>query len=217
MFSQLETKRNRRWTVSHTVSLLLHCAVVYLLVRQPAPIFVQPSSVLAGFGGTSTAIVYLPAKVASGEHAAAQPHKPVALPAHLRQKSKPAPQPLVAPKAEGEIAKGSDVLVTRAGSPYGSLTTGPAFGHEIRPALPTAFHDPVVGRSQLPDGVQGDVVVEVTIDTAGNITDKRIIKALGYGVEEKVLAALADWRFHPATQDGVPIPSQQYVYFHFPS
>jgi hypothetical protein len=44
-----------------------------------------------------------------------------------------------------------------------------------------------------------------------------VLRTVGYGIEEKVLAALENWRFKPATQDGVAIPSQQDVYFHFPS
>ncbi len=214
MFDELRPKSSRRSRASQLASLLLHGAVVYLLVRQPAPIFVQPTSVMAGFGGTSTAVVYLPSDVAVGEHVAAAPHTSITAPAPIRR-AKPKPQP--AAKADGDLSKGDDVRVTRAGSPYGSLSSGPAYGHEIRPALPTVFHDPVVPREQLPSGVAGDVVVEITIDVQGNITEKKLIKTLGYGVEDKVMAALEDWRFRPATQDGVPIASQQYVYFHFPS
>src|SRR5581483_11192293 len=105
----------------------------------------------------------------------------------------------------------------RAGTAYGSLLTGPGSGPEIRPALPTVFHDVHIRESELPPGVRGDVVVEITIDAFGNITDKKIVKPLGYGLEERVLAALENWRFRPATKDGVAIASQQYVYFHFPS
>ncbi len=80
-----------------------------------------------------------------------------------------------------------------------------------------AFVNPEVSRSELPPGVQGDVVVEVTIDARGNIVQKRILQRLGYGIDEKVLAALEGWRFTPATQDGVPISSQHDIHFHFPN
>ena len=75
----------------------------------------------------------------------------------------------------------------------------------------------ISARSELPPGVQGDVVVEVTIDARGNIIEKRILQRIGYGIDEKVLAALEGWRFTPATQDGVPIPSRHDVHFHFPN
>jgi len=169
---------------------------------------------MAGFGGTSIAIVHLPSDIALGEHAAAEPRKALTAPV---RRPKP-PKIEVAkqqPRAEGETRKGDDVRTTLAGSPYGSLGEGPTYGHEVRPALPSVFPDPLP--PSLPAGVHGDVVVQVTIDAQGNITDKKILKTLGYGAEERVLAALEGWRFRPATQDGVPIPSQQYMYFHFPS
>jgi TonB family protein len=112
---------------------------------------------------------------------------------------------------------GDALQTARAGTPYGSLADGPTDGREIRPALPVAFVNPAVSRSELPPGVQGDVVVEVTIDARGNIVEKRILQRIGYGIDEKVLAALEGWRFTPATQDGVPIPSQHDIHFHFPN
>jgi len=38
---------------------------------------------------------------------------------------------------------------------------------------------------------------------------------MGPAIDGKVLAALESWRFHPATRDGVPIPSKQDVVYHF--
>jgi TonB family protein len=65
--------------------------------------------------------------------------------------------------------------------------------------------------------VQGDVIVEITIDTAGTVVETKLLQAFGYGIEDKVIAAVQRWRFRPATKDGTPIPSKQDVHFHFPS
>jgi TonB family protein len=59
------------------------------------------------------------------------------------------------------------------------------------------------------------VVVEVTIDEQGNIVDKAVIRGINPVLDSKSLAALANWQFHPATKNGVPIPSKHDVYFHF--
>jgi periplasmic protein TonB len=208
-----EPRKERRWSWSQLLSFAAHGALVALLVHQPTPKLMQPNSVMAGLGGTSLAMVYLPSDVALGEHAAAAPHKGLTAPA--RPRHQPKIEPARQPKAEGEQTKGEDVRTTLAGSPYGSLGNGPTYGHEIRPALPTVFHDPLP--PELPSGVHGDVVIQITIDAQGNIIETKVLKSLGYGAEERVLAALHDWRFRPATQDGVAIPSQQYMYFHFPA
>ena len=79
------------------------------------------------------------------------------------------------------------------------------------------YPDPAILPWQIPSGVEGTVIVEVTIDIQGKVTETKVLQALGHGIEEKVVAALRNWRFHPAMMDGRAIPSQQDVYFHFPS
>jgi TonB family protein len=106
----------------------------------------------------------------------------------------------------------------RGGSLYGARIPGaPLTGHEIIPALPQVFPDPAVSRADLPSGVQGDVIVEVTIDEQGNVVETRLIRGIGYGIEDRVLATLRQWHFRPASKDGVTIASQHIVTFHYPS
>ena len=104
----------------------------------------------------------------------------------------------------------------RAGTPIGSLYHGPGSGNEARPALPLVFPDPAVYSWQL-GGLQGDVIVEVTIDEQGNVTETRVLQSLQQNIDDKVIATLKSWRFRPATVDGVAISSRQDVHFHFPS
>jgi TonB family protein len=101
-----------------------------------------------------------------------------------------------------------------AGLPYGSLPGGPIYGNEIRPALPVATVDPVVYPWELPDS-EGNVVVEITIDERGAIVGKTILHSMGAKLDEKFLAALENWRFQPATRNGMAIASKQDAVFHF--
>jgi TonB family protein len=102
-----------------------------------------------------------------------------------------------------------------AGSLYGSLSYGSLAGIEVRPALPSVSFDPVV-QPDLLNGMTGDEIVEITIDSVGNIVEMKVLQSLGSAVDQKVLAALEKWHFIPATRDGVPIPSKQDVHYHFP-
>jgi protein TonB len=104
-----------------------------------------------------------------------------------------------------------------AGSEQGSAYDGLSGGDEVKPALPVAFQDLRISRSELPSGLQGDVIVEITIDAQGIVVAERLLQGLGHGVDERVIAVLRDWRYHPATRNGVPIPSKYDVHFHFPS
>src|SRR5262249_8686851 len=54
-------------------------------------------------------------------------------------------------------------------------------------------------------GIEGIVVVQAEFDSQGNITVLKVIKGLGYGLDENALAALRAWHFSPALRDGLPV------------
>ncbi|HEX8172803.1 MAG TPA: energy transducer TonB [Thermoanaerobaculia bacterium] len=54
--------------------------------------------------------------------------------------------------------------------------------------------------------LQGFVIIEAVIDRQGNVTDARIIKGLGMGLDETALNALRQWKFSPGTLNGQPVP-----------
>ena len=215
MFTQPQPD-STRGIASRATSIAAHGLLLFLILRPPHAIFVHPSGLAAGGRGLSSQLVYLSQPAAqealTAPTSARVPPAPSKPPVRARRRTEE--QITTPPQAE---ATASLVRSPNAGSPFGSQAYGDTTGHEVRPALPVVFPDPVVARSEIPDGVTGDVVVEVTIDTLGNVTETRILKPLGYGIEDKVLAVLRNWRFRPATMDGRPIPSQQDVYFHFPS
>ena len=213
VFQQLQQRMaaRRRWSLGGSTAV--HLLALLLLLRQPAPVLVRPQAVVAGAGGTSVTALYLPYDRGVHSDPATEARAPLTASKSKAPRRKASRAPL---KADQDRA-GDALQTARAGTPYGSLSDGATDGREIRPALPVTFVNPEVARSELPAGVQGDVVVEVTIDARGNIVQKRILQRIGYGIDEKVLAALEGWRFTPATQDGVPIPSQHDIHFHFPN
>ena len=213
MFSE-DRPSNRRWNTSLLVSLVLHCVVIYFLVRPPRPMYVTPSAVAFGHGGTTTELVYWTQQgSAAAQDSTTKPEqRRLALHSMARTRPKPSPKPATVESPQ-QVAD----QPARAGSPYGSFAEGLANGHDVRPALPLVYPNPDILPWQVPSGVQGNVVVEVTIDAQGNVIETRVLQALGHGIEEKVIAALRNWRFRPAMMDGRAIPSQQDVYFHFPS
>jgi protein TonB len=58
-------------------------------------------------------------------------------------------------------------------------------------------------------GRQGVVILQATIDRTGVVTDVRLVKGLGMGLDESAVSAVRQWRFRPATLGGRPVP----VYF----
>jgi TonB family protein len=211
MFTQLYPAVPRGQVTWLSVSLVLHFVFLGWILHSPAPIFVAPSWVVRGQSGGAVTRIYF-----GGETGVSQEQPKPRLTWQRSPKNASAHR-LEPPPAKLEA--GNETASIRpsgpaAGSLYGSLSYGTLTGPEIRPALPIVSPDPVFG-SDL-DGVEGDVIVEVTIDEQGTIVQKVVLHSLGLAVDERVLAALEKWRFTPASKNAVPIPSKQDVYYHFP-
>jgi TonB family protein len=54
--------------------------------------------------------------------------------------------------------------------------------------------------------VEGTVLVSFTVSEQGLPTDLRVVKSIGYGLDEKALQAVSRYRFEPAMKDGKPVP-----------
>ena len=195
------------------ISLVLHSAVLVCLCWQPEPMLIQRATVVSGENGTSVGVVYLPVE-SSFQRPVNDESRRLKYVAARKRVQKPRH---TAPNQTDEHPTGATVRAPSVGSPDSDSAIGPLTGWGARPALPLNFPDPHVRASDLPPGVTGDVIVEVTIDAAGNITSKKILQSIGFGIDEKVLAVLENWRFTPATILGRPVASRQDVHFHFPS
>jgi TonB family protein len=207
-----------------TASLAIHAVLLIALFRGRSPIFVAPSSVLGGANGTSVTHLYWATgwDAAESRTLGSASRSRSASEAHLaRQRAQEAKSAQRYERQGIEVAEKHEAPESAAnpapsaGSPYGSLPEGVDAGHEIRPALPSVTSEPLVSADDLRGGVEGNVVIEITIDEAGNIVSKTVMQSLGPVIDAKVLAALENWHFRPATRDGVPIPSRQDVVYHF--
>jgi outer membrane biosynthesis protein TonB len=229
MFAQLNPATARRQRCLRTASLVLHGAALAWLLRSPEPIRLNPSSVALGENGTSVTRLYWSSKNPddsshSSSDLATQRYRHERLGQKLTFKAAKQPAKVTAPQAPLARAEAEDNSQTQtlsalghgaqAGQRYGTLSQGSIYGDEVRPALPIATSDPVVWPWQLPEA-SGNEVIEITIDERGEIVRKTVLQSLGPDIDSKCLAALDNWHFHPATRNGVPIPSKQDAIFPF--
>jgi TonB family protein len=208
-----ERPRSRR---IYGASIGLHGALLIWLLHTPAPQFLKPTFIQKGYSGVDVAHLFWPSGRDQGDNPEAQSRARKRL-SYLARKSKKSalqnPVEIGSVELPAEPANQARV----AGSPDGTVVRGDLSGDDIRPALPVRSFDPRVDDSELPEGIrEGDVIVEVTIDEQGNIIEKRVISSLGPAIDQKVLLALNNWHFLPATKWGRPIASKQDVHYHFP-
>jgi TonB family protein len=67
-------------------------------------------------------------------------------------------------------------------------------------------HEPEYSADALSAKLQGTAMLSVTIGTDGMAHDLKLIKSLGFGLDEKAAEAVSQWQFKPGTRDGVPVP-----------
>jgi protein TonB len=194
--------------------------VLFLSLRMhPVQVFTLPGT----DRGTRVELTYLP-----GRAPVPSPHpqikvKPRAL---SGPEIKPSPTVVAANPAAVHLPPLPHLTVTEAvpspnASSPASDTPDSSSGSDswgsgsIQIALTTFSPSPKPDLSALPHGVQGDVVVDVTIDPTGKVANLAVLRTLGYGIESSVIGTLRTWTFRPATKDGTPIASVQELHFHF--
>lgn len=140
--------------------------------------------------------------------------------------SEVAPQPAPAGDAKGAMDGFADLGMALGGSGSMAVPTGPRVDAKPKtePSPPKVKvlaaaaadecqEDPVkpqldkqVQPTYSPEArqanVEGVVKLEVTVDATGRVTEVKVLKGLGYGLDEAAVAAAKQWSFKPATRCG---------------
>jgi iron complex outermembrane receptor protein len=69
--------------------------------------------------------------------------------------------------------------------------------------------------SKLGEHIETNVVVFVTVDTDGSVSDAQVVESGGPAFDEAALETVRTWRFSPATRGGKPIRARIRLAFHF--
>jgi len=56
--------------------------------------------------------------------------------------------------------------------------------------------------------IQGMVVLEVVVNTDGSVSNAKVVRSLDsvFGLDDEALKCAKQWKFAPATRNGVPVP-----------
>jgi protein TonB len=113
------------------------------------------------------------------------------------------------------VAKPAEAQPPSAQAGSGSSTQSGLGEGNISIALQKHFPYPTPNLSSLPHGTHGDVILNAVIDEHGKISDLTLLQGLGPAIDDIVIATVRQWDYTPATKNGVPIPSEQELHFHY--
>lgn len=68
--------------------------------------------------------------------------------------------------------------------------------------------DPEYSDKALRAHIGGAVSISLTVGIDGKPRDITVLKKLGYGLDEKAVEAVRQWRFEPATREGKPVETK---------
>ena len=98
--------------------------------------------------------------------------------------------------------------VATPGLTYGSPRSGQVYsvGGNVSQPVPIYKPDPPYSDEARKAKYQGMVVLWIIVDSTGAVTECRVVKPLGYGLDEEAVKAVSTWKFQPAMRDGSPVP-----------
>ncbi len=53
--------------------------------------------------------------------------------------------------------------------------------------------------------IEGTVTLAIVVNQKGDVADAKVVKGLGYGLDENAILAVKEWKYKPAEKDGEPI------------
>jgi protein TonB len=217
MFSPLPVRRRSAGSslLSVGVHLVAVAGLVWLARLHPVHVFSLPGT----DRGTRVELTYLPGRApapASHPQTKVKP-RPVSGPPLITSTASESAihLPPVPHLTVTEAAPSPNATSPASATPDSTSGSDSWGSGSMQIALTTYSPSPAPDLSVLPHGVQGDVVVDVTIDPSGKVADLAVLHTLGYGIESSVIGTLKTWVFRPATKDGNPIASVQELHFHF--
>lgn len=106
------------------------------------------------------------------------------------------------------IAAGSPNVGLRMAAAYkvGNGITAPKLLHKLEPEY---TEEARAGK------IAGTVLLSIVIEPDGTATNFQIVKGVGFGLDEKAVEAIGQWRFSPGAKDGVPVPVKAQIEVNF--
>ena len=105
---------------------------------------------------------------------------------------------------------------SRSGATFGAgggLAQTPE--RDVTPPRVIFMPDPPYSEKARKKKIQGVILLSITVGVDGNVHNVTVGKGLGYGLDEKAVETVSQWKFKPALKDGEPVEKEIKVEVNF--
>ena len=197
-----ELQRTRRWQrnlrMSVLVSLLLHTLLF-----------------MAVFPKTSQRVIHVdpPERFVVRRFMPAQPSPQVMIPkrklTEKRRRKIPLPVKIqIEPEPVLEALGEADFVLQADGDAAEAYAPDPGplpVGGDVSAPVPIVRVRPKFTNTAFEQRAGGTLLVQTVIDANGDVTRVKILKGLGFGLDDRVVEAVMQWKFRPALRHGQPV------------
>ena len=88
-------------------------------------------------------------------------------------------------------------------------------GSGVRPPTIVKKVEPHYSKEARMMGLNGTVLLAVTVGTDGKPRDFKVLRSVGFGLDENAIAAVRGWKFGPGRKDGQPVNVQAQIEVNF--
>jgi len=79
-------------------------------------------------------------------------------------------------------------------------------GGDVSKPIPIYKPEPAYSEEARKAKYQGAVELWIVVDASGTVSDVRVVRSLGMGLDEKAVEAVRTWKFKPAYRNRVLVP-----------
>jgi TonB family protein len=97
-------------------------------------------------------------------------------------------------------------LIGGLGGPTAEQAGARPIGNGVSAPRPVRRFDPMYSEEARACSVQGPVLLGIVVNADGSTGSFRIVRPLGYGLDEQAVAAVRQWTFQPGVLQGKPVP-----------
>jgi TonB family protein len=105
--------------------------------------------------------------------------------------------------------------IARISTHFAATDSAAHVGNGVAAPVVVRKEEPEYSESARAAKLQGTVLLRIVVGADGSAHDIKLLRSLGFGLDEKAAEAVTQWHFKPGMQGGVPVPIEATIEVNF--